>query len=157
MDEQERVMEFRREQAPQLEQAAITAEVHAQQWKIASEKFHRTEWKAAAADRANDAKSARVAADKLHKLADTTPEEFYPQIVTTLRLQADNLNNELVILRERADHPDIYVRDGSHPDTVKFDLFANEALHDALLNKADELEALIEDEAETNTDSAQAS
>lgn len=148
MDDQERVMQFRRDQAPTLEREAITAEVHAEQWKKASDKFHRTEWKAVAADRANDAKGARIAADKLHQLAGTKPEEFYSEIATTLRLQADNLRNELVILKERAEHPDIYARDGSNPETLKFDLFANEALHDALLNKADELEALIEDESE---------
>ena len=143
MDDHERVQQFRRQQAPQKELDAIQAEVQADQWERIAKEFKSPEQMSNAATSRDRAEMAREAADKLHQMAGTKREDFYPQCVKAMRIQAEALRGDLVILKERAEHPDVY---GGEPESLNFDVAANEALHKALLVKADELEALLEDE-----------
>lgn len=138
-----RVLAFRREQVPQLEQDAIQAEVRATQWERIGRDLSDPSQMAAGAQAQSDAQARRAAADKLHELAGTRPEQFYVPIAKVLRIQAQGVANELPVLQERADHPDIY---GGEASTLKFDVAANAALVEALLTKADELEAIVEEE-----------
>lgn len=146
-DEQERLDGFRLEQVAKLELEAIQAEARAAKWdQIARERKNGKQLQNATHERAQ-AQKVRDAANKLHGLAGTSPIDFYPGAILGLRADAESLRLELVVMRERAEHPDIYLRDGSDPDTATFDAVANAALREALLAKADELEALLEDAA----------
>jgi hypothetical protein len=137
MDEQRILEDFRKEQARQLERDAVILDAHAEQWDKMSKQFGRPDLMATAAERREEADAKRVSANKLHALTDIDPKTYAAQIAKVLRIQAQSILQQLIIVRERADHPDIY---GGDPDTLRFDVESNEALVDALESRAVRLE-----------------
>lgn len=101
--------QHRKQTAGNKETQALLAEVTAKQYEfVATMKTSGSSMAQGSQTQKEYAKKARSEADAMHKLAETKPEMFAPNVVANLESQEFSFQQQLLGARDAAAHPEAY-------------------------------------------------